>query len=91
MGVYTWKPELDYFKATVKRIDRKHGEIDIAVKGPSKYSYAYSWADPDKLVQDVTLYGDNIADNGTYTTKAKSGTSEWTKSVEARAVEIPCP
>ena len=84
MGVYTWKPSLDYFKATVKRIDRKHGEIDIAVKGPAKYySSTYSWADPDKLVQDVRLYGDTIADNGTYTKKASGSSSEWTKSVGA--------
>jgi hypothetical protein len=41
MGQYTWVPSVDFFEATCKRIDRKHGVIDIAVKAASKYSYSY--------------------------------------------------
>ena len=42
MGVYTWMPQGDYVRGTVKRIDRKHGEIDVSIKKPKTNTSSYS-------------------------------------------------
>jgi ubiquitin carboxyl-terminal hydrolase 4/11/15 len=78
-GDYHWEPKLDYFKATCKRIDRKHGEIDVAVSTTSRTSTYYSWT-VDHITQDVPLYGNGICDTGTYVKKTGGSTSEWQKS-----------
>jgi len=84
MGQYTWVPAVDFFEATCKRIDRKHGVIDIAVKPATKYStYSYSsYWDNEKIVQDVSIYGDDIIPPKTYCKKAGSA-SAWNKSEKA--------
>ena len=53
MGVYTWMPQGDYVRGTVKRIDRKHGEIDVSIKMPkTKYKM--------ETVKDIPLYADDV-------------------------------
>ena len=61
MGVYHWMAQGEYVRGTVKRIDRKHGEIDVDIKSgttqKSGGSYtSYNYYEPEKTVQDIPLY-----------------------------------